>query len=135
MAGERHIRFTDAIDQQIVSISKKTGDSFAETTRKLVTKGLGAVWNEENSDLLAKLVRDSTEIVLKPHVERLAALNSKTLHMTATATFLLVQTLQDLVANEKKKDVITLYEKARKMAVEYSRTKAEDYNINEQGNR
>lgn len=134
MAGDRHIRFADDIDGQIQLMSEKTGDSFNETVRKLVSKGLGVVWNDENSDLLAKLIRDSLEVVIKPHVERLAALNSKTLHMASTSTFLLVQTLQDLVPVDKRKDVRPLYEKARKMAVEYARTKAEDFNINEQGN-
>lgn len=36
----------------------------------------------------------------------------------------------DLVPKENRKEVRTMYEKARKMAVEYMRTKTDDWNIN-----
>lgn len=122
-----YFRVDKELHDQIVAVSEKNGISMNEAARKLMTKGLGVMWQEENSDMLAHLIRDSLSIILKPYVERLAALESKTLHMAATSTFLLVQTLQDLVPVERRKDVLPLYEKARKMAVEYARTKAEDW--------
>jgi hypothetical protein len=44
-----------------------------------------------------------------PHVERLAALSSKSGHMSATAAFLNVQAFMDLVPSEKRKNLKELY--------------------------
>lgn len=67
------------------------------------------------------------EIVIRPHIERLAKLASKSRHMSATAAFLNVQALMDLVPIERKKDVREMYESARKKAVEYMRTKTYEW--------
>ena len=125
----RHIRLDSKTDEQIQAIAKKNGDSMNETIRKLINKGLAVEWNEENLNEIAKIVREQLSVILKPHIERLAALNSKTLHMAATSTYLNVQALQDLVPLERKKDVVPMYEKARKMAVAYAR--GETISVNE----
>ncbi|MCT4584038.1 MAG: hypothetical protein N4A54_03850 [Peptostreptococcaceae bacterium] len=129
-------RYSLSVDDKtysaIKTISETTGQSIAEVSRTLIEKGLASEWVDENTDLVAKIVRQQMEIVMKPHVERLAALSSKTGHMASTATFLNVQAFMDLVPTEKKKDVRSLYDKARKKAVEYMRTKAEDWNEREE---
>jgi hypothetical protein len=123
-----HQETYDLIEQ----IAKKNDESVSETIRTLVDKGLSERVLEQNTDLIAQTVRQQMEIVMKPHTERLAALSSKTGHMASTATFLNVQASMDLVPTEKKKDVRSLYDKARKKAVEYMRTKAEDWNQREE---
>lgn len=123
-----HQETYDLIEQ----IAKKNDESVSETIRNLVDKGLSERVLEQNTDLIAQTVRQQMEIVIKPHIERLAGLSSKTGHMASTATFLNVQAFMDLVPTEKKKDVRTLYDKARKKAAEYMRTKAEDWNQREE---
>lgn len=66
------------------------------------------------------------EVVIKPHIERLAKLSSKTGHIGATGAFLNVQALMDLVPVERRKDVRDMYESAKKKAVVYMRTPLEN---------
>lgn len=126
------IKFHKKVHDQIQTIADNKGVSFSEIVRDLVNKGLNEKIYEENTDLIAWVVRQQLEIVLKPHIERLAALSSKSGHMSATAAFLNVQALMDLVPKENRKDVRVMYENARKKAAVYMKTKAEDWN-NENG--
>ena len=121
------IKFHKKVHDQIQIISENNVDSFSETVRKLVNRGLTEKVYEENMDLISQVVRHQLEIVMKPHVERLAALSSKSGHMSATAAFLNVQALMDLVPKEQRKDVRVMYENARKKAAGYMKIKVEDW--------
>ncbi|NLZ45349.1 MAG: ribbon-helix-helix protein, CopG family [Clostridiales bacterium] len=106
----------------IENMAKKNNSSVSETIRSLLNKSLNAEWFKENEDIMARLIRQQMEIVIKPHIERLAKLSSKSGHMSATAAFLNVQALMDLVPKENRKNVREMYENARKKAAEYMRT-------------
>jgi len=125
-------RFSLSVDdetyEQIENIVKTTGMSRAEVTRRLIKKGLAKDWAEDSSNLIATLIRQQMEIVIKPHIERLAKLSSKSGHMSATSAFLNVQALMDLVPDDKRKDVRTMYDSARKKAVVYFKEKTDDFN-------
>lgn len=127
MANKEYKRFTISVDEktykELVQISKNTKDSLAETTRKYIKKGLAKDYIDDSKDLIASLVREELKAALKPSVERLAALSSKAGHMAATAAFLNVQALMDLVPKENRKDVREMYESARKKAVEYMKNR------------
>lgn len=124
-------RFSVTVDErtaeEIEAIAKKTGESQSEVTRELIKKGLAAGWVDENVDVIAHIVRQQLEAVIKPHVERLAKISAKSGIMAATATFLNVQAFQDLVPTEKRKDPIALYEKARKKAYLYMKSPVETF--------
>lgn len=122
-----HLRVDNELYEKITNISNKSGDSIAEVMRKLLRIGLTEKITEDNTDLIATIVRQQMEITMKPHVERLAKLSSKTGHMSATAAFLNVQALMDLVPKDKKKDALELYEKARKKAAKYMKTPTNQY--------
>lgn len=121
------VKFHQDVFEQIELIAKKEGESLSDVIRDLVNKGLAERVLEENTELIAQLVRQQMELVIKPHVERLAALSSKSGHMSATAAFLNVQALMDLVPTEKRKNVKEMYESARKKSAEYMKTKTEDW--------
>ena len=123
------IKFDKHVHDQIQIISEHNGESFSETVRNLVSRGLTEKVYEENTDLIARVVRQQVEVVMKTHVERLAALSSKGAHMSATAAFLNVQALMDLVPKEQRKDVRVMYESARKKAAGYMATKADIWKI------
>jgi len=123
------VKFHKNVHDQIVTISEKNGVSFSEIVRKLVDKGLSERVYEEYADLIAQSIRHQLELVMKPHIERLAVLSSKSGHMSATAAFLNVQALMDLVPKEQRKDVRVFYENARKKAASYMATKADSWKI------
>lgn len=113
--------------QTIKNIADREGSSVSEVILKLVDEALTERVVEQNTDIMAKIVRTQLEIVLKPHIERLAALSSKTGHMAAASTFLNTQALMDIVPPERKKDVKVMYENARKKAVTYMKTKTDEF--------
>lgn len=121
----------DKTYEQITAISDKTSKSVADVTRELIKKGLASEWVNENDDLISRIVRQQLEAVLRPQVERICSLASKTGHMAATATFLNVQALMDIVPAERRKDVRPMYDSARKKAVEYMRTPTTEWNEKE----
>ena len=115
----------DAIER----MAKNEGTSISDVMRELIDRALTQKVTEENTDLIAHVVKKQLEVVLKPHVERLAALSSKGGHMAARATFLNVQALMDLVPPENRKDVRAMYESASKKAVAYMHMPVEEYEV------
>ncbi|MBU3130685.1 ribbon-helix-helix protein, CopG family [Clostridium tagluense] len=107
-------RVNNNIYDKVKKIADKKGESTSEILRQLVEDGLTLEIGNENKDILASIVREQLEIVLKPKIERLAKIGSKGGCMSATATFLNVQALMDLSPLERRKDVKQMYEKARK---------------------
>jgi len=122
-----HLRLDVELYEKLKNIANKTNKSQAETFRQLLRKGLAMEYVNENDDSIAKLIRHQVDVAMKVHVERLAALSAKGGHMAATAAFLNVQALQDLVPAENKKDVRTMYDKARVKAAEYLRVNTKEY--------
>lgn len=90
--SNNHVRFSITIDKEtneiIENIVKKTNSTKAEVTRDLIKKSLSQKWHDENSDMLAMLVKKQVDLAMKVHVERLATLNSKAAHMSASSAFL-----------------------------------------------
>mgnify|MGYP003270974780 FL=1 len=113
----------------IERMAKNEGTSISDVMRELIDRALTEKVTEENTDLIAHIVKKQLEVVLKPHVERLAALSSKGGHMAARATFLNVQALMDLVPPENRKDVRAMYESASKKAVAYMHMPVEEYEV------
>jgi len=125
------VTFDDNTYNTIINIAARENISASEVVRQATEKGLSVEWYNENIDHIAKIVREQMGIVIKPHIERLAKLSSKGGHIAATATFLNVQALQDLVP-ERKRDVREIYENARKKAVEYMKIPVEKFEVFEE---
>lgn len=112
---------------KLTNMAKNRGQSLNSIIEETVKKGLDSEDPSKSEDRISKVVRRQIEVVLKPHIERLAALSSKSGHMAATATFLGTQAIMDLVPKENRKLVKGMYEKARKKSVEYMRIRTEDW--------
>ena len=118
--------------EAIERMAKNEGTSISDVIRELIDRALTERVAEENTDLIAHVVRKQVEVVMKPHIERLAALSSKGGHMAARATFLNVQALMDLVPPENRKDVRSMYESASKKAVAYMNMRVEEFEVQEE---
>ena len=103
----------------IESVSKQEGRSKSFIIRRFVERGAKCELSKDYLHDISLAVNKQMEVVIKPHVERLAAISSKAGHMAATAAFLNVQAFIDLVPEERRKDANELFQSARKMAVEY----------------
>ena len=120
------LRLTKDTYNKLNNLAEKRDEPLANIIRETIERGLASEWVDENTDLIAKIVREQLEIVLKPKIERLAKIGSKAGHMSATAAFLNVQALQDLVPKELRKSPVEMYEKARVKAIAYMKNKTED---------
>ncbi|NCC78384.1 MAG: hypothetical protein EOM07_02125 [Clostridia bacterium] len=118
---------TDDDYKKIKNLAHKRGIMVTELLREFIDQGLQEKLAEENLDLVASVVRQQLDAVMKPHIERLASISSKAGHMSATSTFLNAQALVELVPKERQRDIRTMYENARKKAVEYMRVKTSDF--------
>lgn len=112
---------------KIQNIAKQNDDSITVVVRHLLERGLAKEFNDESADLIAHIVRQQMDAVIKPHIERLARISSKTGHMASTSVFLNAQALTDLVPTERRRDIRTMYENARKQAVQFMKTKTTEY--------
>lgn len=113
--------------ETIEAIANKNGESVSEVVRKLIDRGLEERVVEENTNLIANIVRQQMEIVIRPHIERLAKLSSKSGHMSAASAFLNTQALMDLVPLERKKDVRQMFDNARKKSAQYMKTPTSEW--------
>lgn len=131
MSEQNFYKSTIRLDQETYSklnaIAESRKEPLANVIRETINKGLAMDWSDENAHLIAMVVKKQVDNAMKGHVDRLAKLSSKSGHMSATAAFLNVQALLDLVPPENKKDVHEMYESARKKAIEYMRTKTTDW--------
>lgn len=126
-AQQIHLRVEDDQYQKIKNLAHKRGLSITVLLREFIDQGLQERLAAENLDLIAMVVRKQVEITMKPHVERLARLSSKTGHMAATSTFLNAQALMDLVPDDRRREIRTMYANARKQAVQFMKTKTTEY--------
>lgn len=113
--------------KELEETAKNRDESLAFIIREYVSKGMAKDYVEDSRSIIASVVKEQLRAELKPSVERLAKISSKAGHMAATATFLNVQALMDLVPKENRKDVRDMYDKARMKAVTYMKQKAEDF--------
>lgn len=120
------ITFTDEQVKVIEKIARRSGDSFADTVRKLCDEATKIEVAADNINLVTEIIDERLRAILKPHVERLASLSAKGAIMSATSTFLNAQALADFVPQNKQKDLVETYEKARLKGVAYVKGKVSD---------
>lgn len=129
------IRLDSETYNLLKNIAEKNQTTLAEILRQIIKKGLERDYVDNSEDLIAEIVHKELEVVIKPHINRLAALISKSGHASVASMFLNAQSIMDFVPTEKRKDVKEVHEKAMKKAVAYMKnplTELEDrYNIDD----
>lgn len=126
MSKRISITFTDEQVNMIERIARKEDKSFADTVRFLCDESLKIQANTDNIDMIVDIIDEQLRAIMKPHVERLAALSAKGAIMSATSTFLNAQALADFVPVYKRKDLVEVYEKARLKGVAYVKGRVSD---------
>ena len=101
MSKRISITFTDEQVNMIERIARKEDKSFADTVRFLCDESLKIQANTDNIDMIVDIIDEQLRAIMKPHVERLAALSAKGAIMSATSTFLNAQALANFVLHSK----------------------------------
>lgn len=109
--------------EQIRNLAHKEGRTMSEIVREAAIDNLTVRINAENIDMITQIIREQLRDVLKPDIERLAALSAKTCVQSSTAAYLTAETISKFVPLSEQENFRDCYEKARKKGVEYTRRK------------
>ena len=111
---------------QLKNIADKNHISISEAVRRYIEAGLNGSLSEANIDYISQIIREQLRIVMKPSIERLASLSTKTCIQASAAAYLTAETIARFVPEELQEDVQLVYEEARKKGVRYTKTKIVD---------
>lgn len=109
--------------EQIRNLAHKEGRTMSEIVREAAIDNLTVRINAENIDMITHIIREQLRDILKPDIERLAALSAKTCVQSSTADYLTAETISKFVPLQEQEEFRECYEKARKKGVEYTRRK------------
>lgn len=113
----------------IKAIAHKENRDMNDVVREWTLKGLNGDVTEKNLEVIVPIIREQMKNVMEPMMERMIALSAKTCIQSGTATYLSADAILKFVPKEQREEVRDSYEKARKKAVEYMRSKV---NVNEE---
>ena len=95
----------------------------SDIIRESIDYNLTANYCVENIDLITKIMREELQDILKPALDRIAALSSKSCVQAATASYLNAEALSRFVPEKERMDVKEGYDAARKKGVAYVKGK------------
>ena len=123
---QKQVRFTGKQIEDINRFAEIKGYNFSEAVRELCDKGLQIQVSNDNIDLVAEIIEERLRSILKPQVERLAAISAKGAIMSATSSYLNAQAIVDFVPKERRREFLEVYEKARLKGIAYVKNQYAD---------
>ena len=128
---QKQVRFTSKQIEDIHRFAEIKGYNFSEAVRELCDKGLQIQVSNDNIDLVAEIIEERLRSILKPQVERLAAISAKGAIMSATSSYLNAQAIVDFVPKERRREFLEVYEKARLKGIAYVKNSYADSELKE----
>lgn len=117
--------------ERIEKYALKQGVNKSDFMRKAVFKAMEEEISSENIGIVRSIIHEELESVLFPYMERMIALQVKSVIHSATSGFLNAEAISRWVPDEMQDDMRTVYEKARKKAVLSVKTKESEFDIGE----
>lgn len=116
-----YVSFSDEDYAQIRNLAHKQNKSMSEVVRDFSIEGLNGTVNAANIDMITGIIRTQLRDVMRPSIDRLAALSAKTCVQASAAAYLTAETVARFVPEDLQLDVKEAYESARKKGVDYTR--------------
>lgn len=129
---QKQVRFTSKQIEDINRFAEIKGYNFSEAVRELCDKSLQIQVSNDNIDLVAEIIEERLQLILKPQVERLAAISAKGAIMSATSSYLNAQAIVDFIPKERRREFFDVYEKARLKGIAYVKNQYADKELKEQ---
>lgn len=132
MENDRHrakyipFRCPASTEEQIAHIARELGRPKSEVLRMLVDQGLTASGYKQDEDYLRGLVQETVQAVMKPQVERLAAISAKATQIGAAAFFMGIYASRLMLPEAESRFVDEMAAQARKLGIEYLKRKDQD---------
>lgn len=115
--------------EELKRIAAVENVSFNQLVRNYCKQGIKGKVTADNSDEIVMIVREQVRDVMKPQVERLASLSAKACIQSYTSSLLCAETINRLVPEGKREDVVEIFERAKKQSLKImksDRISAED---------
>ena len=121
----KRINVTFDIDtyEQIKKIAHKENRDMSDVVREWTIQGLNGTLTEDNLEIIIPILRDTLKNILEPMMERQIALIAKTCIQSGTATYLTADAILKFVPKEQREEVRESYDRARKQAVAYLKSR------------
>ncbi len=124
MANPRiNVTFNTEYYEKIKAIAHKENRDMSDVVREWAIMGLNGELTEKNLDVIVPVIREQIKNIMQPMMEREIALTAKTCVQAGIAANLSADAILKFVPAEQREDVRDSYEKARKQAVKYMRSK------------
>lgn len=107
--------------EELKRIAAVENISFNQVVRNYCRQGIKGKITADNLDQIVQIMREQLRDVMKPQVERLASLNAKACIQAYTSSLLCAETINRLVPEEKREDVVEIYERAKKQGLRIMR--------------
>lgn len=104
-------------------IAHKQNRDMSDLIREWTIQGMNGELTEKNLEIIVPIIREQIKNVIEPMLERSISLTAKTCIQAGTAAYLSADSILKFVPKEQREDVRESYEKARKQAIEYTRSK------------
>lgn len=119
-------RCSPEIERTIEQIAAEQKRSKSEVLRQLVEAGLVATGYKQDEDHLAELIQTAVTTVMKPQVERLAAISAKATQISGAAFFMGIFASRLMLPPSEQQLVEEAAAQARKLGIEYLKLKDRD---------
>ncbi len=116
-----YVTLTPEVYRQIKSLAKKNHSNNSDVARELIEKGLDLEVTQQNLDYMSIFLREQLTDVLRPFMDRMISLQSKTCIQAGAAAYLSAESIRRFVPPAEQMEVVEAYEAARKKAIEYTR--------------
>lgn len=119
--GRKSITFevTEAQYDQIKTLAAKRHTSMNAVVREYVEAGLNGTLTESNMEFIVPIIRSQLQDLLKPQVNRLAAMEAKTCIQAGAAAYLCAEVLSRFLPDNLQVDYNDAYNAARQKAIQY----------------
>ena len=132
MREDRHrasyipFRCSQETSELITQLAHQEHRSKSEVLRDLVDKGLIASGQKADADYLEGIVRRTVQEVMKPHVERLAAISAKATQISGAAFFMGMYAAMLRRSPAEQQEIQDAAGQARELGIQYLKLKDRD---------
>ena len=122
----RPIRCSVELDETLGKLAAQRRTSKSEVLRDLVDKGLVASGLKADEDYLEGIVRRTVQEVMKPHVERLAAISAKATQISGAGFFMGMYAALLRRSPAEQQEIQDAAGQARELGIQYLKLKDRD---------
>ena len=122
----RPVRCSRELDETLGRLAAEQRISKSEVLRNLVDRGLVSIGAKVDDDYLYELVKRAVKEIMKPQVERLAAISAKSTQISSAAFFMSIFAATRSCSPSEQQEIEEAAGTARELGIQYLKLKDQD---------